>query len=429
MWSWFLGLFQPAASTGALILRLALAIAFSIALLVLLHRFLGPRGRRWLIAFVTFIGGLYLGLEYFLPVRHNVLWPTGIPNPNPDRGANILTPGIEPAGIMLSVVGAFTVGLGIYSLCQVHGRNVARRRPGWHNSFAFFLAMLAMLVFGIWVHYTPAPAAQAESAEQPAPPPGQEAAEPGSIYLNGNVVAGVSAVTRDGQPVVPLRAVVEQAGGTVHWKPEEREAQALIADRRLAVTIDSTQARVDGESRTMGFPAELQNDRTILPAGFLCDALGLSLQYAGEVVRISNLPPPTPPSPPASTWPKSIYELLFSGLFMPLQAATFSLLAFYIASAAYRAFRIHTAEAGLMMAAAFIVMLAQVPVGQWLTHWLPTAGPLAFFRLEALGDWIMSWLNTPAQRGIVFGIAIGGLAMSLRIWLSLERGTFFSEQG
>jgi hypothetical protein len=292
MWNSLLGLFHPAASTGALIWRLVLAVAFSIALLVLLHRFLGPRGRRWLIAFVTFAGGLYLGLEYFLPVRGSVLWPTGIPNPNPDRAANILTPGIEPAGIILSVIGAFTVGLGIYSLCQVHGRNVAQRRPGWHNSSAFFVAMLAMLVFGLWAHYLP---------DQDAP------------------------------------------GGRLPWQ-------------------------------------------------------------------------------------ESTYELLFSGLFMPLQAATFSLLAFYIASAAYRAFRIHTAEAGLMMAAAFIVMLAQVPVGQWLTHGLPTAGPLAFFRLEALGDWIMSWLNTPAQRGIVFGVAVGGLAMSLRIWLSLERGTFFSEQ-
>jgi hypothetical protein len=28
----------------------------------------------------------------------------------------------------------------------------------------------------------------------------------------------------------------------------------------------------------------------------------------------------------------------------------------------------------------------------------------------------------------MFGIAIGALAMSLRVWLSLERGTFFSEQ-
>jgi len=77
------------------------------------------------------------------------------------------------------------------------------------------------------------------------------------------------------------------------------------------------------------------------------------------------------------------------------------------------------------------VMLGQVPIGAWLTHSLPVTGyhgiP-AFFRLENLGEWVMTWLNTPAQRGITFGVAIGALAMSLRIWLSLERGTFFSEQ-
>jgi hypothetical protein len=48
--------------------------------------------------------------------------------------------------------------------------------------------------------------------------------------------------------------------------------------------------------------------------------------------------------------------------------------------------------------------------------------------LEKLGEWVLRWLNTPAQRGILFGVAVGALAMSLRVWLSLERGTFFSEQ-
>jgi len=83
------------------------------------------------------------------------------------------------------------------------------------------------------------------------------------------------------------------------------------------------------------------------------------------------------------------------------------------------------------MASAFVVMLGQVPIGAWLTHSFPTTGHHgipAFFRLENLGEWVMTWLNTPAQRGIAFGVAVGALAMSLRIWLSLERGTFFSEQ-
>ena len=272
-------LFPPAPTPAALYLYLALAVVGSIVIIVALHRLLGPRGRRWLIAFVTFIAGLFFGLEYFYPVHG-------------DPAKNFLTDWIEPVSVMLTVVGAFTVGLGIYSLFQVHGRNLAQRRPGWHNSLAFFLATFAMLVFGMWEHYL----------HLPQPPP----------------------------EVVP--------------------------------------------------------------------------------------------------WPKGIYEILFNGLFAPLQAATFSLLAFYIASAAYRAFRVRTGEAALMMAAAFIVMIGQVPVGAWLTSFIPADSPAAFFRLEMLGEWVLRWLNTPAQRGIIFGIAVGALAMSLRIWLSLERGTFFSEQ-
>lgn len=272
-------LFPPAETTATLYVYLAASIVVSVIFVGLLHSLLGPRGRRWLIAGVTFIAGLFFGLEYFYPVAG-------------EPAKNFLTDWIEPVSVMLSVVGAFTVGLGIYSLFQVHGRNVAQRRAGWHNSMAFFVATFAMLTFTLWEYYL----------HLPQPPP------------------------------------------------------------------------------------------EVLP------------------------------------WPKVVYEVLFNGLFAPLQAATFSLLAFYIASAAYRAFRVRTGEAALMMAAAFIVMIGQVPIGSWLTNSIPADSSLAFFRLERLGEWIMGWLNTPAQRGIIFGIAVGALAMSLRIWLSLERGTFFSEQ-
>jgi hypothetical protein len=105
----------------------------------------------------------------------------------------------------------------------------------------------------------------------------------------------------------------------------------------------------------------------------------------------------------------------------------FSLVAFYIVSASYRAFRVKSGEATLMMAAAFIVMLGMVPIGVYLTHWIPETGKYAWlsvFRLENLTVWILTGPNAAAQRAITFGIAVGGLAMALRIWLSLERGSY-----
>ncbi len=53
------------------------------------------------------------------------------------------------------------------------------------------------------------------------------------------------------------------------------------------------------------------------------------------------------------------FDYLFNNAFMPLSATMFSLLAFFIASAAYRAFIIRSFESNLLMITAVIVMLGR----------------------------------------------------------------------
>jgi hypothetical protein len=120
------------------------------------------------------------------------------------------------------------------------------------------------------------------------------------------------------------------------------------------------------------------------------------------------------------------YRSLFRDVLNSFDAAMFAVLAFFIVSAAYRAFRIKSAEATLLMVAALVVMLGQIPIGQYLTHWLPVKGSyLSLLRLDNISNWLLSTVNAPAQRAIGFGLGIGGLAIALRIWLSLERGAYF----
>lgn len=125
---------------------------------------------------------------------------------------------------------------------------------------------------------------------------------------------------------------------------------------------------------------------------------------------------------------QNAFNLLFQTTVVALGATTFSIIGFYIVSAAYRAFRIRSAEATLMLVAAFIVMLGQVPIGAYLTSSLPTSGLISSLRLENLSYWILDQPNMAAQRGIIFGIEVGALAMALRTWLSLERGSFFDQE-
>jgi hypothetical protein len=115
---------------------------------------------------------------------------------------------------------------------------------------------------------------------------------------------------------------------------------------------------------------------------------------------------------------KWIYDQLYS----PMSATMFSLLAFFIASAAFRAFRIRTVEAGMLAVAALLVMLGRVPVGNAATAWLPE--PL---HLGAIQDWIMNVPQNAAKRAILIGAALGVMATGLRVILGIERSYLSGE--
>jgi len=110
---------------------------------------------------------------------------------------------------------------------------------------------------------------------------------------------------------------------------------------------------------------------------------------------------------------KWIYDFLYS----PMAATMFSLLAFYIASAAFRAFRIRTMEAGLLAVAALIVMMGRVPLGDQLTNWMTPSG----WELSAIQEWIMNTPQNAAKRAILIGAALGVMATGLRVILGIER--------
>jgi hypothetical protein len=116
----------------------------------------------------------------------------------------------------------------------------------------------------------------------------------------------------------------------------------------------------------------------------------------------------------------TILDWLFTYLMFPMSSTMFALLAFFVASAAYRAFRARTVDATLLLAAAVVVMLGQVPIGSaWVPPWWPDW--LVFLRPDWLKDRIMYIFNTAGQRAILIGASLGVVSTSLRILLGIER--------
>jgi len=115
----------------------------------------------------------------------------------------------------------------------------------------------------------------------------------------------------------------------------------------------------------------------------------------------------------------SMFQLMYDWIFNPLGATMYALLAFYVASASYRAFRAKNSDATILLVAAFIILLGRTPLGVYATSWVPES--FSIMQIPNLAIWIMTSPNLAGQRAIMIGIALGVVSMSLRLILGVER--------
>jgi hypothetical protein len=129
---------------------------------------------------------------------------------------------------------------------------------------------------------------------------------------------------------------------------------------------------------------------------------GLSLVLLITVLVVLLLGVAGPASEPVS-W-------TYNHVLLPLQATLFALLAFFVATAAYRAYRVKSWESLLMVGAGVIVLLGQVPLGRMIWEELPL-----------LKDWLMAVPAMAGARGILIGVALGSVIAGLRLLLVMDR--------
>lgn len=115
------------------------------------------------------------------------------------------------------------------------------------------------------------------------------------------------------------------------------------------------------------------------------------------------------------------FQWVFDNFQVPLSATMFSLLAFFVASAAYRAFRARNLEATLLLLAAALVMIGRAPLGDAIVStiqfWEET--PNTF--LSEVGAWIMDIPNGAGKRAITIGVGLGMASTAIKIVFGIER--------
>ena len=342
--------------------------------------------RRFLVRLLTLLGGSYFFLRFVLPER--------VAGFEFGRYHQELSQGFV-------LIGAMAVGLGLINLLMLHGAKVAFRRKGWFNSCALLFGLFLMIfVTGSdWsatrrisadVEYLSMLGEFAErikldfeSGRRDVPP----------FFERNKALKDASSASlqrvRDDLSWAENRLSHDQASRFSSLAAAAAELARQIAD--CARVVPRIELEPSGSAPSFSANQELKQSLS---------AMAVSLR----VVREARY---------EESGTKKVYALLNEGLFIPLGSAMFSLLGFYIAAAAYRAFRVRSAESAAMMAAALLVMLGQIPFGIWLWHGFPD-----------LRLWLLQVPNAAGARAIEIGAAVAGLVMAFRMWFSIETESF-----
>ncbi len=113
------------------------------------------------------------------------------------------------------------------------------------------------------------------------------------------------------------------------------------------------------------------------------------------------------------TQQNAVYTFLFKNIFENLNGTMFALLAFYIASAAYRAFRVRTKEAAVLLVSAVVVVLGATPIGAKI-----------WSRFPEYSGWLQTIFTTAGMRGIMIGASLGAIVTALRTIFGIDRSYF-----
>lgn len=108
-----------------------------------------------------------------------------------------------------------------------------------------------------------------------------------------NIVVSGSAIECDQPPVIvegrtliPLRAVAEAVGAEVNWDDAEKAIYINTAssELRLEIGADEMEIKTDGKAETIPVevPAQIINERTMVPVRFVAEALGLNVEWQEE---------------------------------------------------------------------------------------------------------------------------------------------------
>ncbi|MFE5322637.1 copper amine oxidase N-terminal domain-containing protein [Paenibacillus sp. NPDC056579] len=107
------------------------------------------------------------------------------------------------------------------------------------------------------------------------------------LYVNGEEPSfEVAPFIRDGNTLVPFRAISEALKADVAWNEEERSVTVTRDGISVKLYIGSTTAYVDGKEVTLEVPAAIADGSTVVPVRFVSEALKAAVNWEPETSSV-----------------------------------------------------------------------------------------------------------------------------------------------
>lgn len=103
-----------------------------------------------------------------------------------------------------------------------------------------------------------------------------------NIDANGTAPIIVDSIT-----LVPIRAIIENLGGTVEWNSNTRTAILTMNGIEIQLVTDSKTAYRNGEEKNLDIAPIILNDRTMFPIRFIAESFGLDVVWDEQSKNIT----------------------------------------------------------------------------------------------------------------------------------------------
>jgi len=90
-----------------------------------------------------------------------------------------------------------------------------------------------------------------------------------------------------GRTLLPIRAIIEEMGGTVDWDGNARKVTIKLRNTTIVLTIDKKQATVNGKTKELDVPPQIINSRTMVPLRFVTEQLGAAVDWNGDTKTVT----------------------------------------------------------------------------------------------------------------------------------------------